>query len=92
MRLTLAVVVLVVAGSGSDDRGAGNAGTPAGPATGADDRHLVVFDVNGTLTADEGSAVEWLQDPSDEPPPRDLAPTSSVRTVSAPLPDSAPGR
>jgi hypothetical protein len=36
----------------------------------AQERHLVAFDIHGTVTTDEAALGSWLTDPSDEPEPR----------------------
>jgi hypothetical protein len=80
--LVLGVVLLAVAAgcsSGDDEGGDGDGALQAvAPTTTttapllpcSEDRHLAVFDINGTLTATEEEAIAWLSDPSAEPPPR----------------------
>jgi len=85
MRLTLAVAALVATACSTGD-GAGESVDSVAPsststtdgdsttlAACADDRHLAVFDIVGTLTTDRETALSWQQDPQDDPPARPLA-------------------
>jgi len=85
IRLTLAVAALVAtACSGGDESGESvdtiapssdstNSDDPTTLAACADDRHMAVFDIVGTLTADRETAVSWQVEPTVDPPARPLA-------------------
>jgi hypothetical protein len=79
--LTLAVVALVASACSSGDDGSATIDTvapstsgtephPTTPAPCRDNRHLAVFDINGTLTSDEQGTIDWLNNPAAEPSPR----------------------
>ncbi|HEY8547754.1 MAG TPA: hypothetical protein VIL36_21975 [Acidimicrobiales bacterium] len=48
--------------------------TTAEPPPCSESRYAVVFDINGTITASIQELPNWLNDPSYEPKPRELAP------------------
>lgn len=85
MGLTLAVAALVAtACSGGDEpdesvdtiapsSASTNSDDPAALEACADDRHMAVFDIVGTLTADRETAVSWQVNPTTDPPARPLA-------------------
>jgi len=74
------VALRMAACSAGDDDGGGaitpaeGADTTAAPSTelpSCDDaRHMVVFDISGTITSTKEEVLEWLRDSSDEPEPR----------------------
>lgn len=79
--LTLAVVALVATACSNGDDDAASIDTvapstseavshPTTPAPCKENRHLAVFDINGTLTSDEQGTIDWLNDPAAEPTAR----------------------
>src|SRR5882672_6504285 len=84
LRLTLVVTAFVAtACSKGDDSASIDTITPSttervpGPSTPApckQNRHIAVFDINGTLSLSDQDAVDWAQDSSNEPDLRPGAP------------------
>src|SRR6266545_7199366 len=78
--ITLAAVALVAACSKGDDDSASidtvapatsqRAPGPITPAPCKQNRHMVVFDFNGTLTDSDQDAIRWATDPQAEPDAR----------------------
>ena len=88
--LTLAVVALVATACSNGDDDSASIDTvapsssetvphPTTPAPCKENRHLAVFDINGTLTADEQGTIDWLNNPAAEPTPK----TGAADLVSA---------